>query len=78
MGASVWMKSSIAQRPFSPALAPIRLLRVRPCDHVLAVTPYCGLFASAIGRDRTVYGVQFHPEKSQKPGFQMLKNFIAL
>jgi len=46
--------------------------------HVLARTPYCGGFVSAISSRPTVYGVQFHPEKSQKAGFQLLRNFVAL
>ena len=47
-------------------------------QHVLARTPYCGGFVSAISSGPTVYGVQFHPEKSQKAGFQLLRNFVAL
>jgi imidazole glycerol-phosphate synthase subunit HisH len=44
-------------------------------DTVLATTPYAGGFVSAVGRGR-VAGVQFHPEKSSRAGFQLLKNFL--
>jgi imidazole glycerol-phosphate synthase subunit HisH len=45
--------------------------------HVLATTPYCGGFVSAV-RSGRVWGVQFHPEKSQRPGLRLLENFLAL
>lgn len=45
-----------------------------PAD-VLATTPYCGGIASAVQRG-IVAGVQFHPEKSQKAGFALLRNFV--
>jgi len=47
------------------------------CDDqfVLARTPYCGGFISAIGSGNLL-GLQFHPEKSQKVGFQVLRNFL--
>lgn len=44
-------------------------------EHILATTPYCGNFVSAIGVGN-IFGVQFHPEKSGRPGFQILKNFL--
>jgi imidazole glycerol phosphate synthase glutamine amidotransferase subunit len=41
----------------------------------LAHTFYGQTFASAVGRGG-VLGVQFHPEKSQSVGLQLLKNFL--
>jgi len=52
-------------------------LTCRRQEDFLARTPYCGGFASVIGRGRA-FGVQFHPEKSQRAGFQLLKNFLDL
>ena len=42
----------------------------------LAGTPYCGGFTSVVAREH-VMGVQFHPEKSQKSGFALLRNFLG-
>lgn len=44
-------------------------------DDVLASTEYGLRYASVVGRDR-LYGVQFHPEKSQAVGLQILRNFV--
>jgi len=44
---------------------------------VASHTEYGETFASAIWKDN-VYATQFHPEKSQKIGLQLLKNFVEL
>jgi glutamine amidotransferase len=46
-------------------------------DDIIARTPYCGWFVSSICREH-IFGTQFHPEKSQKLGFQVLKNFLSI
>ncbi|MDQ7041775.1 MAG: imidazole glycerol phosphate synthase subunit HisH [Rhodothermus sp.] len=47
-------------------------------DDVLATTTYGGIsFPAIVGRGH-VFGVQFHPEKSQQHGLQILKNFLDL
>jgi imidazole glycerol-phosphate synthase subunit HisH len=57
----------------------VHSFHVCPADakNVAANTPYCNGFVSAVQRE-LVFGVQFHPEKSQRLGFQMLRNFLAL
>jgi len=40
-------------------------------------TTYGETFASSVWRDN-VFATQFHPEKSQNVGLQLLKNFVAL
>lgn len=46
-------------------------------EDIAATTPYCGGFVSAVWKDN-IFGVQFHPEKSQTVGFKVLKNFLGL
>jgi glutamine amidotransferase len=42
---------------------------------VIVETDYGGAFAAVIGRDNMI-GTQFHPEKSQAVGLQLLQNFV--
>jgi glutamine amidotransferase len=44
---------------------------------ITTTTDYGGNFASSVWKDN-VYATQFHPEKSQKVGLQLLKNFVEL
>ena len=51
----------------------------RPADAsiVATQTTYGETFASSVWRDN-VYATQFHPEKSQRVGLQLLENFVGL
>ena len=51
----------------------------KPVDETIVATrtEYGETFASSVWRDN-VFATQFHPEKSQKIGLQLLKNFVEL
>lgn len=51
--------------------------KVKGREHIAATTPYCGGFVSAVHKDN-IMGTQFHPEKSQKAGFNLIKNFLTM
>ena len=44
---------------------------------LLATTEYDGEVAAIVGRG-SVLGVQFHPEKSQAVGLELIRNYVAL
>lgn len=44
---------------------------------ILTETTYGDTFVSSVAKDN-VYAFQFHPEKSQEKGLQILKNFAAI
>ena len=45
-------------------------------DAVMGITEYGGEFASILAFDN-IFATQFHPEKSQKDGLKILKNFLT-
>ncbi|MEJ5312685.1 MAG: imidazole glycerol phosphate synthase subunit HisH [Anaerolineae bacterium] len=45
-------------------------------EHILAVADYGGMFPCVVGCEN-IYGIQFHPEKSQHIGLHILRNFVV-
>ena len=50
---------------------------VEPGDHTVATSSYGTVFAAVIASE-SVFGTQFHPEKSSTVGLRILKNFVEL
>jgi glutamine amidotransferase len=48
-----------------------------PAGNIVASTEYGYAFPAVVARGN-VFGIQFHPEKSQAVGLQMLRNFVTL
>jgi len=51
--------------------------QARDPSDILATTEYGINYASAVGSEN-IFGVQFHPEKSQSIGLRILKNFLEV
>jgi glutamine amidotransferase len=54
----------------------VHSFRVDPVPETIGVTEYGGLFSAAV-QHNNVTGFQFHPEKSQDAGLDLLKKFAA-
>ena len=63
-GSYVYFVHSFFPRPLDPSIVATR-------------THYGEAFASSVWKDN-VFATQFHPEKSQKVGLKMLRNFVNL
>jgi glutamine amidotransferase len=63
-GSYVYFVHSFFPQPVDPAIVATRTTYGRP-------------FASAVWREN-IYATQFHPEKSQRVGLQLLKNFVEI
>tara|TARA_Y100000996_G_scaffold392385_1_gene355109 strand:- start:358 stop:978 length:621 start_codon:yes stop_codon:yes gene_type:complete len=53
------------------------VFNVKNSSYILAETIYGSKFCSVLKKNN-IYGIQFHPEKSQKAGMLLLKNFIQI
>jgi len=80
--------NNISQKRESPLLDGLRTdsdfyfvhsyaLRLEENQQILATTNYEEEFCSILQQDN-IYGVQFHPEKSQQAGINLAKNFLSL
>ena len=53
------------------------IMKSKSQEFVIGSTDYGDVFTSVIQKDN-IYGVQFHPEKSQENGLKLLRNFTLL
>lgn len=53
------------------------VIRPKNNNSIVAVTDYGGDNFCSIIRNRNIYGVQFHPEKSDQQGIKIYANFVS-
>jgi len=46
-------------------------------EHRVAIAPFSRGITAAVDGGRGIFGVQFHPEKSSKAGFQLIRNYLG-
>ena len=69
----------LVELPESPTFYFVHSYEFRPTDETAATgTTDYGQPITAVVEQRMVLGVQFHPEKSQGAGLQLLRNFISM
>jgi len=70
------LTAGLPEKPYAYFVHSYYCAPSRPSD-VLITVDYGFPFAAGVARDN-IFGVQFHPEKSQQVGLQLLRNFLAL
>lgn len=73
---NIWMKKKNAVLTDDADFYFVHSFHFRPENQetIMATSEYGVVFAAAVNRDN-IYGVQFHPEKSQQAGLNVLRNF---
>lgn len=69
-----FLLAGLPERPFAYFNHSYYCLPAQDAD-CFAKTEHEVIFASVVGREN-LFGVQFHPEKSQKVGLKILQNFV--
>lgn len=79
-GINGWDETILQGLPDAPAAYFLHSFAVEPVDQSirLADCDYEGLQICSTVRKGSIYGCQFHPEKSGEVGLSILKNFLAL